>query len=443
LKRHDVAMLAVILILMLLPRIALAPYTCGSDIAQFAGFADSFLRHKLCFYSYDDIEHSYSENWPYNWLYVYGPGLILLLAPLRELSPSPIIHYWDQSGYHVFVPLNWIIASKSLFISFDLLSTLMLYVIVRKMGLGEKYSALMTSLYAFNPITIYISSIYGMFDQIPLFLFLLGVYLMYLRGGDNVNLVVGSFIVGMSLAFKHTLLLPALMIFYDILIRRENRMRLIMSSSLITGGILLFIPFIVACPSSLWNMIRMVSTQSKPYYTLPLSYSFNGISSLATYIHMTTGRDTIALISLWWVPTIVLTIVLLILYKRCRDPILFTGISYIVFTATYWRINYQYLVPAVAFAILLAVRLRDYRRIVILAFVYILTVGLWTILFPISWWTHVHIENPNISLWRLLDRLSLMVFNDKVYVIYSLFLTALEYLLIILTLLVILFHKHG
>ncbi len=39
-------------------REALAPYTAGSDLAQFAGFADTLLKHGLEFFSYSDASRA-------------------------------------------------------------------------------------------------------------------------------------------------------------------------------------------------------------------------------------------------------------------------------------------------------------------------------------------------------------------------------------------------
>lgn len=46
--------LIAILVPGLIIRLLLAPYTSGSDIAQFAGFADSMVKHGLEFFAYSD-----------------------------------------------------------------------------------------------------------------------------------------------------------------------------------------------------------------------------------------------------------------------------------------------------------------------------------------------------------------------------------------------------
>jgi len=426
--RRDAVFITAILLLMILVRVPFVPYTSGSDIAQFAGFEDTFLRHHFCFYNYVSSDNSVTEGWPYSWPYVYGPGLILTLFPLRELAKSQVIHYYDENGYHVLIPVKWIIAIKSVFIFFDILSTLLLYLILRRIGYSGKRAALVTSLYAFNPVTIYISSIYGMFDQIPLFFFLAGIYLLYFPNNNSITeRLIGSFLIGISLGFKPTFLVPFFAILYDTSYYRKPVNTKILASLLI-GVIVLFTPFLVACPRSLGTFIETLLSV-KPTYTFPISYGFNGISNMATYIYEHVGKDTMFVITYWWIPTIILLTLELLVYDNYRDPLILSSLSYIIFMTTYWRINYQYLVPAVAFTIIILARIQGNERIKVLGLTYILLIGIWFFMFPVSWWTHVHISNPNISLWHVLDRFSLMIFDEEPYLFYSLILTLIEYLL--------------
>ena len=64
-------------------RLYLAPYSTGSDIPQFYGFAGTMIRHPFDFYSYATGNHWETEGWPYGWPYVYGPVLAYLLALVR------------------------------------------------------------------------------------------------------------------------------------------------------------------------------------------------------------------------------------------------------------------------------------------------------------------------------------------------------------------------
>jgi len=433
-SRRDTGVILVIIILMLLVRAPLAPYTSGSDIAQFAGFADTFLRHHFCFFKYTGSGNFFDEGWPYPWPYVYGPGLILFLSLLRMIVSSPITHYHDRFGYHVLIPKEWILATKSLFISFDILAALMIYLVVRSFGYTRRTAFLLTSLYAFNPVSIYISSIYGMFDQIPLFFFLAGVYLLYLDKGNKHemrNRILGSFLTGISVAFKQTFMAPFLIILYDILLRKSGKIKkATLIIAMLLGILILFIPFLMACPDSIASFLKTSLSSTRPTYNnVVLPYNFNGITNLVVYIHAHAGKNYYSLLSYWWILAMILIDSILVVYIKYRDPLVFSGLSYIVFIATYWRINYQYLVPAVGFTVIILAKLWRSKRIVTLGLIYISLIGLWFFMYPVSWWTHVHITNPNKALWHALDKLSLMIFDDEPYLFYSIILTIIEYLL--------------
>jgi hypothetical protein len=430
--KRDLYNILVIILLSLLPRIIVAPYTSGSDIPQFAGFTDTFLRHGLCFYKYADIKHADSEDWPYPWPYVYGPGLILLLSPLRLIAPTKIIHYWSKNNYYVYVPMDWIIASKSLFILFDILSAIMIYLFIRRLGYRYLAATLLTLLYALNPMTIYISSIYGMFDQIPLFFFILGLYFYTFRTSTYYK-YLGLFLTGFSISIKHTFLYPLIIVLIDALTRLRKWGKLVGLSMIILGSIILFLPFEIDCPSSIYSFINIILSSSKPGYTPPICYSFNGVSSLATYLHDATGKDLLYMINYWWIPSIILLLIVIIGYTHNNNPVIYSGLAYIVFTTTYWRVNHQYLVPAIAFSILIIAYLRKCVRCQVYALIYIFLAGLWPIMFPTSWWAHAHIREPNMFIWKLLDSFSLMVFNDIDYLIYSLILTITGYIYVVET----------
>ncbi len=66
-------------------RLALAPYSAGSDLAQFYGFAGTMLEKKACFYAYADAAGFWTKGWPYPWPYVYGPVMAYLLAAVGYL----------------------------------------------------------------------------------------------------------------------------------------------------------------------------------------------------------------------------------------------------------------------------------------------------------------------------------------------------------------------
>ncbi len=427
-RLHELLILLTILLPGLMFRILVAPYTSGSDIPQFAGFADTFLRHGLCFYNYSDGSRFYEEDWPYGWPYVYGPGLVLLLAPLRLLAPTPVKHFWNRSTYYVYVSMDWIIACKSLFILFDTLTAMIIYYYARRIHYSKALLAVI--LYYYNPMTIYISSIYGMFDQIALALYLLGAYLYMYASKISIR-YTGLFLTGLSIAVKQTMIYPLIILTLLIIFMKEKiKMRILGILVVLTGIALLFIPFFTYCPESINVFIKALRSVTKPGYTVPVVYSFNGISSLATILHECCSKNTLFLIENWYILFTILFILVVLGHLYSRNILEYMGYAYIVYTATYWRVNHQYLVPTVAFAILILLVTRR-KPVKILSIILIILIALWPVMFPTSWWAHAHIENPNKDIIYLLDNLSLMIFEDTIYVLYSLTLTITQILLIL------------
>ncbi len=425
-KRQRLVFIA-ILVSGLAIRFLLAPYTTGSDIAQFAGFADTFLRHGLCFYKYSGMDSYIHEGWPYNWPYVYGPILILFLGLLRLFIRTDVIHYYDILGhYYVYVPTEWIIACKSLFILFDTLSAVMIYLIIKKLAGNTRKALLGMSIYFFNPMVIYVSSIYGMFDPIALFFILLALDLL-LRN----KRVLSSVLMGLSLVTKQTMLFSIVYHLLSIL-RREGIKKFLIQSFVIIGvSTIIMAPFMV-CPGSLRVFLDNLAFASTPTYTYPISYSFNGFSSLATYLHSINHIDTLWVMRYWFVPAIILTLLyVLALVKGKNDLVLPFIIGYLVYIATYWRVNAQYLLPGVAFLVLALFHPAVKGRAKLPVAVSIFLMGFWPIMFPTSWWAHVHIRHPNMFIWKLLDFFSLMVFGRIYYVCYSMLLTITLYVTII------------
>ncbi len=424
------AVLAAIVVLGLALRVAAAPYSTGSDIPQFAGFADTFLRHKACFYSFADLEHSEEEGWPYNWPYLYGPIWIYVLAALRLAAPGQVEYYWRGSNYYVYVERSWIVAVKSVLIAADTAVALLIYKLASRRN--RRLGLVLAAAYYLNPMTIYISAIYGMFDQLALLPLLAS--LLYI---DERPRLAGG-LAGVSFMIKQTMGFPILAL---AMYAWRRRMFRVFAASLVAAAMATTVPLIVLCPASAPKIAELMTEAPKPDYTRPLVYSFNGVSSLATYLRdrcgcgESQGLDTLWMIKYWWIPLLVLASLLVPRLYREEDAAVAAALMYTVFTATYWRVNHQYLVPLVALLLLAAPRLG--KRLVPVAAAIVAWVGFWPIAFPTSWWFHVHIKNPNLEAWRLVDRVTLMIFDEAFYVEYSLVLTALQYLLVLAAT-----HKH-
>ncbi len=412
-------LLGLIILVGLLVRVLFTPYSAGSDLAQFHGFAETFIRHGLCFYSYSCSGNWASEGWPYDWPYVYGPVWMYILGFLAHVTRGGVEASWVRGHYYVYIDPAWIVAVKTVLIAADTADALILYFIASRRSRGVTPIAV-TALYYLNPMTIYISSIYGMFDQLALF-FVLTALALYSRER------LPPFLLGFAASVKQT----ALPVLASLLLQSVKDKRLVRFSAYAAAGLILpFLPILVSCPTSLIHLLGAVDEAGEPHYTLPLAYSFNGVSSLATYMHLSSGGSYMWLIRIWPLPFTLLSLYLAIkIVRNDMHPLVVAALSYAVFTATYWRINHQYLVPLIALA-LAALPLLD-RRGKILSLILVFWIGLWPIAFPTSWWFHVHIRNPNTGMIRFIDRITLMVFDDRFYVAYSVILTFLQYVFIL------------
>ncbi|NJE60814.1 hypothetical protein E3E51_03485 [Thermococcus sp. 21S7] len=398
-------------------RLVLAPHSAGSDLAQFYGFAGTMLEKKACFYAYADATGFQGKGWPYPWPYVYGPVMAYVLALLRHVVGGSVRAFWSGGNYYVYIDPTWAFAVKLVFILADTGVALLLYLLLREKSEGR--AILGAALYYLNPITIYVSAVYGMFDGLALLFFLLG---LYLRRWERSSYAL----YGFSLALKHTLTFPAVLSLWDAVLEGKRAVQRI--AFFLLCGLLPFLPMIILCPSSLKGLPNLLGGMDVSY-TDPVSYSMNGVSSLATYLHMTRGSETLFVLRHWYVPAVVLLALVLCRHAFNRNLAVSTALAYAVFTATYWRVNPQYLLPLVAFLIILAAA--EGGAVTLLSLLTTVYVGVWPIMQPSSFWFHVHMENPSWTFVRFVDAVTFRVFSDGPYVAYSIGLTLLLYAVIL------------
>ncbi len=422
--------LAAILLPGLIIRLILAPYTSGSDIAQFAGFADTIIKHGLEFFTYSDGRRFASEGWPYPWPYVYGPLFIILLAALRLVAPGKLKIYYDASGvYNVKIPVDWILANKIVYIAFDSLVAYEVYWIVKKLTGDDRKAVYMTVLYYYNPLIIYISSIYGMFDQIVLSLMLAGL-IIYLKKKSG---LLQAVVWGVAISIKPSILI-AMIPFYIYLAREEGIIDSLKAASItLIVPLALFTPFIIVSPEGLTSYYHALEIVSTPNYYSPPAYSFNGLSSIAFYVWIHTGRNTSHYLSMWPILFIPLYMATLYYTLRTRNPILGMMLAQVTYTATYWRVNHQYLVVTIGL-VAISLPLLMSKLGELFAVLTIVMPALWPIFYPLSFWAQVHIESPNHLIISLLKLVSLDVYDDLFYVYYSLTITFVQHTLLLVVL---------
>ncbi len=407
-------------------RILFAPYSTGSDIAQFYGFARSFSADPLCIYMH---ETSTSREWPYSWLYPYGPFFAFLLSIVYELvgdHGDMVEWWWEGDRYVVVVDRVWILSLKAVFIAGDIIAAYLLYRIAKPRGMDR--GLLLAALYYFSPIVVYTSSIYGMFDSIALAFMLASLAITH-------RPLVSGIMAGTAVMVKQTMILPVLLTGLVLVMGATKRLFWYIIGVVLAVSLPLSL-ILLSCPESSFGLVLALQYQSQVYYPKPLVYSMNGFSSIATYINDVYGYDTLTILRLWPLTLGLISVAVIMRAldaKVLRDPILTASLGYIAFIISYWRINPQYLAPLAAFTLLLLFKCGNtssrLRAAIISSFI---IVNMWPMIYPVDFWFHVHIEEPNEEVRSIVRLLSLNIYDNIVYVAYSLVLS--------ITLLIVLFY---
>ena len=400
------AVLVALIVLAFAFRLFVAPYSSGSDIPQFAGFVDTLLSSGPCFYV--SASTPQGEPWPYPWLYPYGPTLVLLLAiPCRVVKARPEWG-WVDGTYIVSVPGSLAAAVKSVFIAGDAAVTLAIYLIARKRA-GPDTALALAAAYALSPAVVYTSSIYGMFDQVA------AAFLLAAVAARSPGL--RGFLAGLALATKPTLILPSL----AVALTGRGRIRSLAALALAIA--VLTAPFVMPCPESLKGILGALTWRGGPTIPLPSVYSFSWLGSIVAYLYEARGVDYSRVLEAWPILALVLAIPAL---KASRTPARAALAFYLVFTASSWSVNYQYLTPLVALILAAYPELRS-RLSRLLASLIVVHASVWPILYPSEFWFSVHTHQQNSLAARLVSALTL----DKIYgglpsLVYALILGGLE-----------------
>lgn len=438
-------LVAILLVIILLAgtwvRVSIAPHTAGPDIPQFAGFADSFLRHGLCFFHHTGTNSSRQERWPYPWPYPYGVLPAILLGLARVIAPQNYEVRMEGSIYRVYTPVEWIVAVKTIYIVSDILSAIVIFLITSSWS--RRLAVVATALFYLNPLTIYISSIFGQLDPVATALYLAGLLFYYRFAERNSNsLIAVGALIGLSATSKPNMIVPAgAFMIYSIVkyaLSRDGSRILRLLSGAAIGAVVPFLIFEFSCPGGLLTLYSAMSDVGKTGYYHGIIYSLNGLTSLASYMHFKTGKDFLWVIERWWVPAIALTSVLLIgLYAEIRGKgrslslVQVAYLLYLIYLSTYWKVHYQYFVGLLAlYSLLVADRTVDLLN-KILASIHSICVVLYVFMFPTSFWAWYYLRNPNKEVTELLDKLSMRVYDEEIYLLYSLVLTFIGYLVVI------------
>ncbi len=314
--------LAGIVALALAVRLAPSAYTGhGWDLFVWLRTSELFLSEQINIYSYPQF-----EGFPWGF-YAYPPPWLYLLAGSTYIAS---LLGGGREVSILFLKLPIIVA--------DVLCGLVLWLTAKQLGLGEEDAYKLATIYLLNPLTVFISSIWGMFDAIPALFTLLALYLL-LSG----RMAAASASLGLATAFKiyPVILLPSIILAQ---IRKQGLRRVITNLIIPFASILLVVslPFLGDLTSYLGKLLYHRSNVGQfTYWTL-----------LGIFI----GGEVAGAIG-WTLFTATLAITL---YKQYTDPnrsrnltIMFAGI-FTLFLATSPKINVQYLVLGLPLLLLAA-----------------------------------------------------------------------------------------
>lgn len=244
-------------------------------------------------------------------------GLIIRLVPAAFTAHPSDIESWRTIGFTLYTGQNpYVIESFGLvypplwgficgiayatyvatqnFLVFNF--TIKLPIILADLGIAtylrkfvfartgnEKKAKQAMILYLFNPVTIILSGIWGMFDSIPVFLLLLSSLFLFKK-----HYFRSSFVFGIAIAFKG--FYPAMLLpLFLYIIKNEEKIRevlkyLIMS---ILVPLIVSIPFLVDDTSSFFNMTILHFEQrqlSNLTYWFPIRLVFSQNQNLVSFV---------------------------------------------------------------------------------------------------------------------------------------------------------------
>ncbi len=314
--------LAGIVAVALAARLAPSAYTGhGWDLFVWLKTSELFLNEQINIYSYPQL-----EGFPWGF-YAYPPPWLYLLAGTRYIASTL---GGSREVSILFLKLPIIVA--------DVLCGLILWLTAKRLGLGEDDAYKLATIYLLNPLTIFVSSIWGMFDAIPALFTTLAVYLL-LSGRWS----AAAASLGLATSFKiyPVILLPSILLLQ---IKKHGLRRVITNLILPFACILLIVslPFLSDLPSYLDKLLYHRSNVGQfTYWTL-----------LGIFV----GGEVASVVG-WALFTAALAI---ILYKQHTDPnrsrnltMMLAGI-FTIFLATSPKINVQYLVLGLPLLLLAA-----------------------------------------------------------------------------------------
>ncbi|RLG08683.1 MAG: hypothetical protein DRN68_03205 [Thaumarchaeota archaeon] len=252
----------------------------------------------------------------YPWgFYAYPPTWLYWLILTTFIS-----RLYPNLNFHVLMIKLPIIIS-------DILVGILAYRIASRLGFDERKSLLIMGIWLFNPITYFMSSIWGMFDSIAVLFMLISI--KYIIDEKYIRSAIAA---GIGIAVK---ILPALILLPTL-------------AHLLKSGKLDFRNFILKIALPAAAVFLIIST---PFLTTPIEYFnalFHHTKSVGGFTYWIAVSTLVNLSNFWYIPFIVFLIVTVYIYRKIE--IGFDNDKYIdacaatvaVFLATSPKVNIQY-----------------------------------------------------------------------------------------------------
>lgn len=184
------------------------------------------------------------NNLPPGATYIFGSMYFIHVQASKVINivtgkpPGNFLWMNDGTFANIFLRFPAVVA--------DILIGYLIYRVVRVHS--RKRALLAMSLYVFNPAVIYLSSVWGQIDSIPVLLFLSGLYFM-----GKQRYIISLILIGLSLYVKLSVL-PLIPLYLYFLIRQVSPIRLLKYSMIVMLIItVLTIPISVAPIQWIWE----------------------------------------------------------------------------------------------------------------------------------------------------------------------------------------------
>ncbi|MCX8192537.1 MAG: PIG-U family protein [Nitrososphaeria archaeon] len=275
-------------------------------------------------------------------MYIWLKSGELALANINiYLLENPVDYPW---GFYAYPPtwLYWLIIPaiinkiiENLYITIfliklpiiisDILAGFLIYRIALRLGYGDRKALIISAIWLFNPITFFISSVWGMFDSIAVFFMLTALSSILDEKYARAGLLIG---IGASVKLLPALLIPPTVI-YLLKARRLEKKKIFINLFMLPALIFLLV--------------------SLPFLSTPIEYLkhiLQHAESVGSFTYWVALSAIVNPSIFWFLPLIVYVAVITISYKKFQDGVYeyikITGGTILSFLAASPKVNIQH-----------------------------------------------------------------------------------------------------